>query len=188
MWNSGILADIFGDWQLGGIVSLRTGVPYSPRITVRTPGFLFSPARPNLLPGHSNNPVEGVTTGCDLGTDQEITPGIELGGQDPYFDPCAYSVPEPGTLGNAGRNTLIAPRVFNMDISLQKEFNLDARKRLQFRAEFFNLLNHTNFDPKTGRPPFIFTGKTGRRNPIASRITGTATTARQIQFVLRFSF
>ena len=93
----------------------------------------------------------------------------------------------PGTRGNAGRNTIIGPRVFQVAISLQKEFNLDAQRQLQFRAEFFNLPNHSNFSPSGGPPPNIFTG-TGRRNPIAGRITQTTTTARQIQFALRFSF
>ena len=115
--------------------------------------------------------------------------GRELGGPNLYFDPCAYSVPEPGALGNAGRNTIIAPSVFNMDLSLQKEFLLGAEKRLQFRAEFFNLPNHTNFAGVSGGSVIAFTGTyPGRPNPSAGRITRTATTARQVQFALRLSF
>ena len=182
-WNSGILKHLFGGWRIGGIVSLRAGAPFSPGNNVRTPEFLFTPSRPNLLPGQSLNPTEGVTAGCT-----GIPTGQRLGTRERYFDPCVYAIPEPGTLGNAGRNTIISPSVFNMDISLQKAFPLDSRIRLQFRTEFFNLLNHTNLDPRNGPPPFVFTGRTGRRNPIAGRIVGTTTTSRQIQFALRLSF
>ncbi len=167
-WGSGVFSHILGGWTLGGITSLRTGVPFTPLVQVRTPGFLFSARRPNLLPERKTNPV--------------------LGEPDQYFDPFAYSLPPPGTLGNAGRNTLIAPTVFNMDVSLQREFSLDAKRRLQFRAEFFNLLNHTNFARISGGSNNIFVGASGRRNPTAGRLHSTATTARQIQFALRFSF
>ena len=51
-----------------------------------------------------------------------------------------------------------------------------------------SLQNHANLDPRNGPPPFVFTGRTGRRNPTAERIAGTTTTSRQIQFPLRFSF
>ncbi|MCH8267636.1 MAG: TonB-dependent receptor [Acidobacteria bacterium] len=166
--HSGPLSRVFGDWRLGGIVSFRTGVPFTPLVRVRTPGYLFSALRPNLLPGRSNNPI--------------------LGGPEQYYDPSAYSVPPPGTLGNVGRNTLIAPSSFNMDISLQREFFLDAKRRFQFRVEVFNLLNHTNFRRVIGSGAFVFTGTSGRRGSNTGRIGQTATTARQIQFALRFSF
>ncbi|MCH7977536.1 MAG: hypothetical protein IH935_00990 [Acidobacteria bacterium] len=87
-----------------------------------------------------------------------------------------------------GRNTLIAPSSFNMDISLQREFSLDAKRRFQFRVEVFNLLNHTNFRRVIGSGAFVFTGTSGRRGSNTGRIGQTATTARQIQFALRFSF
>ena len=179
-WNSGILSHVFGGWRLGGIIRFRSGTPFSPQVNVRTPGYLFETTRPNLAPGRSNNPVEGVTASCE-----GVEAGQKLGGPDLYFDPCAFSFPEPGTLGNAGRNTLMAPSVFNVDISLQREFLLDAKRRLQFRAEFFNLPNHPNFGQASTS---IFVGSSGRLNPTAGRIRSTATTARQVQFALRFSF
>ena len=166
--TSGVLNQLFGGWRVGGIVSFRTGTPFTPGLRVRTPGYLFAADRPNLLPGRSQNPV--------------------LGGPDRYFDSSVYVVPEPGTLGNAGRNTLTAPSVFDTDVSLQREFLLDAKRRLQFRAEIFNLLNHPNFSSPSGGGAVVFSGATGRPNPTAGRITQTNSTARQIQFALRFSF
>ena len=87
-----------------------------------------------------------------------------------------------------GRNTVIGPSVFTMDLSLQKEFLLGPEKRLQLRAEFFNLPNHTNFANPSQNSMIVFSGASGRPNPTAGRILRTATTARQIQFALRFSF
>ncbi|MCH8267324.1 MAG: TonB-dependent receptor [Acidobacteria bacterium] len=164
--NSGILSQILGGWRMGGIVRFRSGTPITPNVNVRTAGFLFSANRPNLLPGRSNNPI--------------------LGGPEQYFDPSVYSVPPPGTLGNAGRNTIIGPSVLNLDISLQKEFLLDTKRRLEFRAEFFNLLNHPNFASPRGGSAIIFSA--AGRNRTAGRITDTSTPPRQIQFALRLSF
>ena len=173
---------------MGGILSYRTGVPFSPVTRVRTRGFLFAPSRPNLNPGWSNNPISGVTAGCNYPGTKEVMvePGRKLGGADFYFDPCAFSVPEPGTLGNAGRNTIISPSTFSMDISLQRDFLLDSKRRLQFRADIFNLTNHPNFSRLATN--VIFSGASGRLSPSVGTPLSTLTTARQIQFALRFSF
>jgi hypothetical protein len=123
----------------------------------------------------------GSIAGCGAGTKT----GQELGGPDLYFDPCAFAVPAPGMLGNLGRNTIVSARVVNLDLSLQREFLLDQKRRLQFQAEFFNAPNHTNF----GKPSAtVFTGATGRLSSTAGKIRSTATTPRQIQLALRFSF
>ena len=164
-------------------MSFRSGIPYTPAVNIRTPGYLFAATRPNLVPGRSNNPTEGVSAGCP-----GIPAGRKLQAPDLYFDPCAFSPPPPGTLGNVGRNTIIAPNVFTMDLSLQREFVLDAKRRFQFRAEFFNLPNHTNFNRNVGTSTVIFSGASGSLSPAVARIGSTASTARQIQFALRVSF
>jgi hypothetical protein len=174
---------MLGGWRLGGIVSYRTGVPSTIEVNARTPGYLFAPERPNLIPGRSNNPTEGITEGCS-----GVAAGRKLGTPDLYYDPCAFSLPAPGTLGNLGRNTVIAPSVFNADVSLQKEFSIDSEKRLQFRAELFNLLNHPNFGRNQGNTAVVFSGRSGRRSSSAGRLSQSATTARQLQFALRLSF
>lgn len=181
--NSGILSAVLGGWRLGGIVSYRTGVPSTAEVNVITPGYLFAPTRPNLIVGQSLNPTAGTTQGC-LG----VAAGQELGTPQLYFDPCAFSLPLPGTLGNAGRNTIISPSVLNADVSVQKEFSIDSEKKLQFRAEFFNLLNHPNFDRNEGNTVTVFSGSSGRRSSSAGRLSSTVGTARQIQFALRLSF
>ena len=189
--NSGpwtrFLSHLLGSWRVGGLLSFRTGVPTTPQINVRRPGYLFAATRPNLLPNQSNNPTAGVSIGCrDRVTGAPVVEaGQKLGDPSLFFDPCVFGVPDGGTIGNLGRNTLIGPSVFNVDVSLQREFSLGGSRRLQFRAEFFNLANHPNF--RSPSNSVVFTGS-GRYNSTAWRYTGTATTSRQTQFALRFSF
>ena len=161
----------------------RSGIPFTPLMNVTTPGSLFASSRPNLLPGRSNNPVHGVSAGCG-----GIPAGQKIGTPDQYFDPCVFSLPEPGTLGNLGRNTILSPGVFSLDLSLQKEFRLTARKRLQFRTEIFNLANRSNFNRVVTGAVTVFTGYPARVNATSGIVQSTVTTARQIQFALRFSF
>jgi len=187
-WNSGVLAKVLGGWRIGGILSLRSGTPFTPTVSVRTPGYLYSGTQPNLIAGRSNNPISGVSAGCnDPRTGlPAIEAGRAVGGPELYFDPCSFSVPLSGTLGNAGRNTLIAPWVFNADVSVQREFVVDSKRRLQFRGEVFNVPNRANFGQALSG---VFSGAyPGRPNPTAGRINETVTTSRQIQFALRFSF
>ena len=63
-----------------------------------------------------------------------------------YLRPAAFALPAAGTFGNIGKGSLRGPHMVNWDTGLFKEFPLSAeRLRLQFRAEFFNVLNRTNF-------------------------------------------
>ena len=92
----------------------------------------------------SNNLTSGVTSGC-----QGVTPGQKLGTPGLWFDPCAFVLQTPGTFGNLGRNTVIAPGYQNFDATLIKDTKIQERMTLQFRAEVFNLLNHANFQLPT---------------------------------------
>lgn len=178
--KQGVLSKVLGDWRIGGIVTFRTGTPFSVQANPRYKDYLFAATRPNLVAGASTNSVEGATAGCG-----RVKAGQKVGTPQLYFDPCAFSVPAPGIPGNAGRNTLIGPSVFDMDISLQREFLLDSKRRLQFRTDVFNLQNRTNF---TAPSAVVFAGESGARTSTAGIISKTATTSRQIQFALRLSF
>lgn len=183
LMSRGPLAAVFGNWRIGGIVNYRSGTPSNLTVSVRAPGYLFTATRPNLLPGFSNNPTSGVTAGCD-----GIAPGRHLGTPDLHYDPCAFGRPVPGTIGNLGRNTVIGPATFNIDMSLQKDFGLGADRKLQFRAEMFNVLNHPNFGKNIGNTAVVFSGDTNRRSSAAGSRASLATPWRQLQFALRFSF
>lgn len=169
---------LISGWQASLIASMRTGQPF----TVLT-GFDrasiggAATSRPNLVPGRSTNPI--------------------LGTPDRWYDPTAFSLQAPGTLGNLARNTLTGPGLVNFDLSLAKTFKIAEKLNAQFRAEAFNLANHANF----GMPvntlftgPSCAAGQTGNcagpgiPNPNAGRITSTVTTSRQLQFALKLMF
>ncbi len=108
-------------------------------------------------------------------------PVIE-GGPNEYFNPSAFIQPAAGTYGNVGRNVLQGAGLSQTDFSVAKKFLFTERLNLQFRAEFFNIFNHTNFNTPN---PVVYTAATGGPSPTAGVITSTSTTSRQIQFGLK---
>jgi hypothetical protein len=113
-----------------------------------------------------------------------------------FFNPDAFLAPAYGTVGNLGRDTLTGPGLANVDLSLLKSTQISERIRAQFRAEFFNAMNRTNFATPN---PVVFTSGPTQGNlasqttavvtsPTAGVITATATTSRQIQFGLKLLF
>jgi hypothetical protein len=107
-----------------------------------------------------------------------------LGGPDRYYDPTAFVLPEPGTLGNLGRTTVIAPGFANFDFSVIKNNRIGEGRSVQFRGEFFNIFNRPNFGPPGAS---LFQSATVR-NGSAGRISRTVNSARQIQFGLKIIF
>ncbi|MBI2817404.1 MAG: TonB-dependent receptor [Acidobacteria bacterium] len=174
---SGVARALGADWQMGGILTLRTGSIFSPGVGFDQARKLVKYSvraddqRPDLVAGRSNNPVTG-------GTRKQYV--------EQYFDPTAFALPQAGTLGNLGRNTLIGPGMAQMDFNVRKRFRVTESKLLEFRAELFNLLNRANFRiPNEGNRQ-VFT-REGGRNPLAGRLTEVGT-ARQIQLALRLEF
>jgi hypothetical protein len=92
---------------------------------------------------------------------------------------CAFGIPAVGSLGNGGVGTMRAPSFFNMDMSVSKKFAFTESKYLQFRAEFFNWLNHVSY----GAPGRDITNPTG-----FGAIGGQVQNARNIQLALKFYF
>jgi hypothetical protein len=105
------------------------------------------------------------------------TPRLSNPGPDRWFDTTAFALPPFGTFGNAGRNILTGPGNRNINVSLVKNTEVTECVRVQFRAEAFNLFNHTNFDL-----PGIFLG-----SPSFGKIQ-SAQYARRIQFGLKLVF
>jgi hypothetical protein len=96
---------------------------------------------------------------------------------DHAFDPTVFSFPGAGSVGNVGRNTLIGPHFVGQDFAVLKNFPFAESQRVQFRAEFFNLFNHTNFKLPENRLDQSGVGK-----------IGDAYDPRLIQFGLRFQW
>jgi hypothetical protein len=97
---------------------------------------------------------------------------------DRWFDTSAFVTPAQFTYGNAGRNILYGPGRVNFDFSLFKEFGVTDTKRLQFRAEIFNVFNTPQFD--------LPNAAIGAAN--AGTITAIVGTPRQIQLGAKFLF
>ena len=93
--------------------------------------------------------------------------------------------------GNAGRNILNGPGLTELDFSLFKNNyirRISEHFNVQFRAEVFNILNHVNFGPPSTPTNTDIFDATGAPNQIAGALTKTTTTARQIQFAIKFIF
>jgi hypothetical protein len=170
------LADrLVGGWTLSSIVTLLSGFPFSPQLGYNPTGNgdTRNPARPDLNPDfHGSLYPKTVTQ---------------------WFNPEAFLAPAPGTFGNAGRDMLKGPGLKDADLSLAKNLTLNERLRAQFRVEYFNLLNHSNFT--TPNAVVYSTGPTPAKpataaalSPTAGVVTATATASRQLQLALKFLF
>lgn len=153
-----------GDWQVALIHQMQSGFPFTISVfgdTANAGALLnVSPVRGQVVPGQSS-----------------MLPGNERTA-DRWFNTAAFTTPAAFTFGNAGRNSLYGPGLWKTDIALQRDFAIAGRARIEFRAEAFNLFNHTNL----GTPErFVNTPQFGS-------VTMAATSARQIQFVGRLKF
>ncbi len=153
--DGGALAFVFGGWQLNGLHLFQTGLPFTPTLAAAT-----------------------VNTGTGSRPDRIADGQLEDPTVDRWFDPAAFTTPATFTYGDAGRNILYGPGRVNVDLSLFKEFPVGQRVRVQFRAECFNLFNHSQFDLPNAT---IGTASAGT-------ITGIVGTPRQLQFGLKASF
>ncbi|MCZ6767796.1 MAG: TonB-dependent receptor [Acidobacteria bacterium] len=93
----------------------------------------------------------------------------------------------PGYFGSNSFGTLTSPGLFTFDFSILKDFNVTETSRIQFRAEFFNIFNRPNFGAPGGDDIELFKDR-GAPDPTEAEITETYTSARQIQFSLKFLF
>ena len=114
---------VLGGWQVNGINTFQTGLPFTPTLSA-----------PTVNTGTGSRPDR-------IGDGTLSNPTV-----DRWFDTSAFATPAPFTYGNAGRNILYGPGRVNFDFSVFKEFGIKAGTRLQFRAECFNLFNTPQFD------------------------------------------
>jgi hypothetical protein len=166
MANAGGVKDkLVSGWVFNTVTTLMSGFPLTPQIgaNVSGDGDTRNPDRPSVNPSFSGPVVEGSPT--------------------QWFNPNAFVLPAAGTYGNLGRGTLRGPGLVGVDASLFKDTKLTEKVAMQFRAECFNVLNHTNFNTPNLT---VFSGTA--INPTAGQITATATPSRQIQFGLKLIY
>ncbi len=154
-------------WSMSTIATIQSGFPFTPQLG-------FNPTNN----GDTRNPIRPSWNRSYTGT-------VITGNPAQYFNPNAFVLPAAGTYGDVPRNCLIGPGMSELDLSLLKTTRISERVNLQFRAEFFNILNHTNF----GTPnAVVFTSSSAVPSSTAGLITYTQTTSRQIQFGLKMLF
>src|SRR5262249_2475134 len=136
--DNGALKAILGGWQVSGLVTAQTG---NPRNIVE--GFNRS-RDGNVLSGSANNDRPNLKSGADANP-------IVGDGRDPtkYADVSSFELQPAGVHGNLGRNTLIGPGILQFDTSFVKNVPFGRDRRVELRAEFFNLFNRANFGNPT---------------------------------------
>jgi hypothetical protein len=127
-WNNGANRQVFGGWQVSGIISIQSGTPFTVfNNSADFSGFNQFNDRPDVVgtgPLHQDNR-----------------------NPDAAFDKTYFSkTPPTGRVGTSGRNQYYGPGLQNWNLAVAKVFPLGTEKvHLRFRADFFNLFNHTNF-------------------------------------------
>lgn len=158
---------VLNNWTINGMFVVQSGTPLS--ITNATSGQGLGGADTSPTAALYSNVVAGATLVNPGAVDQKV---------NDYINVAAFSKAPYGTVGDSGSNILRGPGQGNLDFSVFREFPIRERMRLEFRTEFFNLTNHTNFgNPNTSMDSANF-----------GQINTTLTNARIIQFALKMMF
>jgi len=136
-------AHVLGGWQFNGIFTAASGTPFTVfdstdvALQGQAPEISgFSAQRPNLVANPFTPGPVAANPGCVAPTQTRTAAH--------WFNPCAFVEAATGSFGNEGRNAIQGPGYSNWDFAALKDITLTERDRLQFRAELFNFLNHTN--------------------------------------------
>ncbi|MDQ6663401.1 MAG: carboxypeptidase regulatory-like domain-containing protein, partial [Acidobacteriota bacterium] len=164
-------ADIVaGNWHANGILTLRTGQPYTVNGTSCQGNW--GKCRPDLVSGH--NPNAAPSAGRTPGTNGQ------------WFDTSAFAVAAPLTGGNLGLQSNTGPPTRTLDFSVFKDFAFTERFKLQFRGEAFNIANTPQFNtPDNNLGDSTLAGGNGNFGKVLGANVGTE---RHIQFSLRLQF
>ena len=163
----GWVNQIIGGWEVTGIVTARSGLPFSTTTGSFPVGFNF------------NSPAVGIGPNSTMqGSIHDATGGQIQFFSDPAATLAALRQPHPGEIGN--RNTFRGPGFWNVDTAVLKKFKMpwSETQQLVFRWESYNAFNHNSF----GLPNALITsGSFGA-------ITTSSSTPREMQFALRYEF
>jgi hypothetical protein len=155
-----VLKAIANDWQINGLLAAFSGTPF----TVTANGDAL------------NTPSNTQT--ADLVGSFDVTGAI--GATGPWFDTTQFKQPTGVRFGNTGRNQFRGPGGWNLDFSLFRSFPIGGARRLEYRLQAGNLLNHPVYANPNGD---ITSGNFGRITAVANQYP-----ERMIQMGLRFSF
>jgi len=130
--HGGALARTFGNWQLSGVTTLESGTPSTARVLGNTgsaggTGAYFS--------------LRADSTGLPVTLTSSARTALE------YFNTAAFTLPPTGRLGNASRNTIPGPPMYNFNVSLDRQITFSRERGItgDFRIEADNIFNTPNF-------------------------------------------
>ncbi len=141
--GAGFTHTLLGGWQWSGITTIQTGTP-----------FTLTNGGDGTVPGDSAGVANGIGTSSRpdvIGNPNAIGSGSGASqiGENVFgplvANPAAFAAPQGLTFGNEGRNLLRNPRQTNFDMAIYKHFPIKERMSVEFRAEAFNVFNHTEF-------------------------------------------
>jgi outer membrane receptor protein involved in Fe transport len=159
----GVTQALLGGWNVSAIVTVRSGLPgtttagWGPGNSLQNSGFSFE--RPDVVPG--------------------VAPQTGSSGWDNYLNPAAFQPAALGTFGNAGIGIWNGPGYWNVDMSIDKQFQFGGSRYLALRLEAFNAFNH----PAKGMPVRDITNTAQ-----FGQILTTANDARVLELVAKFVF
>jgi hypothetical protein len=198
--QQGFLGHVLGGWSHIGVVSWQTGAHWSPftRLSTKLEN-LTNPANPTKctaadvtnnvctnvggdynLDGVANDRPNSSVSGFSSATHDQWADGFFLA---PTPANVTFSAPCLGCVGNLGRNTFVGPSFVGWDTSLHKKIKITERVNMEFRAEAFNTLNHTNF-----QLPGAHNATNNRINQANFGKAGSTFNPRQMQLGLKISF
>jgi hypothetical protein len=152
-----LLKTTLGGWKLGLLETAESGAPFTVITAANTTNaFPAGSLRPNLL----HDPT--------LASDQQSI--------NRWFDTSAFAAPAPYTFGNSPRSGLRGPRLVTTDVTLEKSVRLREKLRFDLRGEFYNILNHANFNvpgATFGAADFglVTSARPGRTVQLAARLS-----------------
>ena len=152
-----------GGWQSFGVLTFQTGTPFTVALLANN--------------NNANTGFSNLGYGANNRPNVVGNPHLANPSAQEWFNTAAFAVAPYGTFGNAGRNILDGPGLATVNFSIVKNTRATERLTIQFRAEFFNLLNRTNFNL-----PDNFVG-----SPTFGQIT-SAQDPRRTQLALKFLF
>ena len=181
-WNNTFNREVFGGWQISGITTAQSGQPFTVFDSAQDfSGFNQFADRPDFI-GSGTIPTNYTNPNLAFGNPTVAGLG--------YFS----VVPPTGRVGTEGRNDFYGPALINYDMSAVKSFRLwNEASNLQFRADFFNIFNHTNFaNPDSNESHATFGQITRTLGSATATAVGTTAGAaggpRTIQLALRLTF
>jgi hypothetical protein len=154
--GTGLAKQVTRQWEVAPIINIQSGAPFTPTDggkDISLSGQLQD--RPNVvLPGNVYEHTQAA-----------------------WFNQAAFQVQPTGTFGNAGRFSLVAPGSINWDMAVSRNFPFKERYKVTFRADFFNIMNHPNWNAPTAS---ISSGQFGQITTFSS--------PRIIQMAMKFYF